>query len=160
MKSTQYFILFFVLAGLVVLPATLHWEFFPRTDVQFEQLTITFDGVNATAELEYNVGFLTELYIFFFGNRNLDPYINNFFYGFDEYQIRSFQGNSATVNLNNVSRISPPYYLHDGRPFGSPVNRLVLVFPDGEVRIFENPSKTPNIFYDLPAKDLDFLIFD
>jgi hypothetical protein len=147
MKATQYFILFLILAAAVVIPAAFHLHFSPRTDVQFHQFTMTFDGMNATGEIEYNVGFLTDLYVFFFGSRNLEPYINNFLYNFDEYRIVSFHGNSVTVEFTNSSRFVDQYYLHDSRPFGNQVNWLVLIYPDGETRIYENVSATPNTFY-------------
>jgi len=147
MKATHYFFLFLILAGFIVISSTFHLYLSPRTDVQFDQFTITFDGVNATGEIEYNVGFLTDLYIFFFGSRNLDPYITNFLYGFGEYRIVSFKDNSVTVEFVNSSRFVDPYYLHDSRPLGSPVHRLILLYPDGETRIYENVSATPNTFY-------------
>ena len=147
MKATQHFILFLIIAGIIVVSATFHLSFSPRTDVQFHQFTITFDGVNATGELEYNTGFLTDLYVFFFGSRNLDPYISNFLFGFSEYRVVAFQGNSVMIEFTNSSRVVDRYYLHDACPLGSPVQRLVLVYPDGETRIYENVSATPNTFY-------------
>ena len=147
MKATQYFILFLILAAIIVVSAAFGLSPSPRTDVQFHQFTIIFDGVNATGEIEYNTGFLTDLYIFFFGSRNLDPYINNFLYGFSEYRIIEFHGNSVTVEFTNSSRVVDRYYLHDACPFGDQVQRLVLVYPDGETRIYENVSATPNTFY-------------
>ena len=147
MKPQQFLVPFLIVAAVIVASASFGWHAEPQTELHVTQMEIRFHDANATAQIHYEVGFLTQMYVSFFGSRNLDPYIASFLYGFDEYQITSVRGNSATVELINASRMTGAYYLHDAHPLGSPVNRLVLFYPDGKTLTFENATETPNTFY-------------
>ena len=147
MKPQQLLILFLIVAAVVIVSASFGWDAEPHTEMQVKQMEIRFHGENATAQIDFEVGFLTQMYVSFFGNRNLDPFIVSFLYGFDEYRLTSVQGSSATVELINASRLTGDYYLHDSRSLGSPVNRLILYYPDGKTLTFENATETPNTFY-------------
>ena len=147
MKPQQFLLPLLIVAAVIIASASFGWDAEPHTDFQVTQLALLFHGENATAQIDYEVGFLTQMYVSFFGSRNLDPFIDSFLYGFDEYQITSVQGSSATVELINASRLTGDYYLHDAHPLGSPVNRLILYYPDGKNLTFENAAETPNTFY-------------
>lgn len=110
-------------------------------------MDIHFANENATADVEYEVGFLSQLYVFFFGSRNLDPYLDVLLYDFEEYRIISVHGTTATIELINSSRQEGDYYLHDNHFLGYEVGRLALYFPDGKTMTFENATETPNVFY-------------
>ncbi|MCL2863675.1 MAG: hypothetical protein FWE54_06325 [Methanimicrococcus sp.] len=147
MKPQQLLVLFMVVAAVIIASASFGWDVVPHTELNVTQLEIRFDNENATAQIYYEAGFLTQMYVSFFGSRNLDPFIDSFLYGFEEYQMISVQGNSATVKLVNSSRLTGNYYLHDTRPLGSQVDRLILYYPDGKFLTFENATETPNTFY-------------
>jgi len=147
MKPQQLLIPFLIVAVIIIASASHGWDAEPHTELYVTQMEIQFHRENATAHIEYEVDFLTQMYISFFGNRHLDPFIDSFLYGFDEYQMTSVQGSSATVELINASRLTGDYYLHDTRPLGSQVNRLILYYPDGKTLTFENAAETPNTFY-------------
>ena len=147
MKSQQFFLLFLMISVVMILSASLQLNMELQPKIHVTQLEIVFNGTNATATVDYDLNFFTQLYIFFFGNRNLDPLLNDFLYGFEEFQIDSIQGTTATAQLTNVSRYTGSIYLHDSRPFSSPVDELIYVYPEGEIRSYKNVTATRNTFY-------------
>jgi len=147
MKPQQLLIPLLIVVAVIIASASFGWDARPHTELQVTQMEIRFHGENATAQIDFDIGFLTQMYVSFFGNRNLDPFIVSFLYGFDEYQLTSVQGSSATIELIHASRLTGDYYLHDSRALGSPVNRLILYYPDGKTLTFENATETPNTFY-------------
>ncbi|MDV0445650.1 hypothetical protein MmiAt1_12420 [Methanimicrococcus sp. At1] len=149
MKAQHFLIFFTIIAGILIAAATVHYTAPIQTEIQFRQMEIHFVNENATAKVEYEVGFLTQLYVFFFGSRNLDPYLDQLLYDFDEYQITSVHGTTATIELINASRPSGSYYLHDQHMLGYEVGRLIIYDPDGKTLSFENATRTPNTFYDI-----------
>ena len=147
MKPQQYLIFFLLIGAVIVISATFQLHAEPQTELLITQMEIKFNGPNATANIEYDVGFLTQMYVLFFGSHNLDPYLEDFLYGFEEFRLVSVRGTTATVELTNVSRHAGQYYLHDMHPLGSPVSKLILVYPDNKTLTFDNTSETPNTFY-------------
>ncbi|WNY26795.1 hypothetical protein [Methanolapillus ohkumae] len=147
MKQTHFLLLFLLLSVLLIFLASNHIYADIQTDLDVSEMTITFHETDATAEIKYNVGALTHIYIFFFGSRNLDPFIEDFLVGFPDHEIKSVNSNTSVVELYNASRVSGVYYLHDSCPLRSPVDLLTLVYPDGRTKTFENVTETPNTFY-------------
>ncbi|WNY22861.1 hypothetical protein MmiHf6_01490 [Methanimicrococcus hongohii] len=147
MKASHFLIFFAVLSVLLIASATFHYSVAPQTSVHFTGVGIHFTNENATAEIDYEIGFLTQMYVFFFGSRNLDPYLDELLYDFEEYRITSVHGTRATVELINVSRFQGTYYLHETRMLGSEVDRLTLYFPDNKTMTFDNATETQNVFY-------------
>ncbi|WNY28660.1 hypothetical protein MmiEs2_08630 [Methanimicrococcus stummii] len=147
MKASHLLILFAAVTVILVASATLHYSIAPQKSVQFTKMEIHFQNENATADIEYEVGLLTQLYVFFFGSRNLDPYLDELLYDFEEYRITSVLGATATVELINASRYEGSYYLHEKHTLGTDVNRLILYFPDGKTMTFDNATETQNVFY-------------
>ena len=147
MKPQQVLIFFLLIGVILILFASFNVQANIQTGFHVTQMEIRFNGTNATADIDYDVGFLTQIYVLFFGSRNLDPYLEKFLYGFDEFQLVSLSGTTATVELTNASRVTGGYYIHDSRLFGSPVTKLILVYPDGKTRTFENAFETSNTFY-------------
>jgi len=144
----QQFLIFFLLVGIIlILFASFNIQADLKMGFHVTQMEIQFNGTNATADIEYDVGFLTQVYVLFFGSRNLDPYIEKFLSGFEEIQLISVSGTMATVELTNASRVTGGYYIHDSRPLGNSVSKLTLIYPDGKTRTFENASETSNTFY-------------
>ncbi|WNY24953.1 hypothetical protein [Methanolapillus millepedarum] len=148
MKPIHVLILMLALSALLIFLATFHVSTGIQTDIDVQEMTMTFHGMDATAEIRYQIGLLTHIYAFFFGGRNLDPYISDFLVGFPDYKIVSVGSESATVELYNVTRVSNNYYLHDSHQLGSSADSLVLVYPNGQTKTYENVSETPNTFYE------------
>ncbi|MDV0446555.1 hypothetical protein MsAg5_04000 [Methanosarcinaceae archaeon Ag5] len=148
MKPNQLFVLLFALSVLLIFLATFHVSATVQTDIDVKEMTMTFHDTGATAEIHYEIGLLTHIYTFFFGSRNLDPYISDFLVSFPDYRIVSIGSESATIELYNVTRTSNNYYLHDAHQLGSTVDLLVLVYPNGQTKTYENVSETPNTFYE------------
>ena len=145
MKPKQFLIPFLLISFILVLSASYQLDFKSQTELNVTQMRIEFDGLDATATIDYDVGFLTQMYAFFIGSRNLVPYLEDFLYGYEEFQIISVRGTTATVELPNSSRISSSYYLHDSRELGSTVPTLLMVYPDAEKTfIYYNVSATQN----------------
>lgn len=147
MKALPVFILFAVVSGALITAATLHYSVEPRTNIEFLQMDVYFRNENATADIEYEVGFFSQLFIFFFGSRHLDPYLSELLSDFDEYRVVSVHGTVATVELINASRAAGEYYLHDKHFLGYEVNQLILYYPDNKMLTFYNATETPNTFY-------------
>jgi hypothetical protein len=80
MKPKQVLIPFLLISFILVLSTFIPMDFNPRAELHFTKMEIEFDGVNATATIDYDVGFLTQMYIFLFGNRNLDPCLEDFLF--------------------------------------------------------------------------------
>jgi len=147
MKPQQFLIFFLLVGFILILFASFNIQVNPQTGFHVTQMEIRFNGTNATADIDYDIGFLTQIYVLFFGSRNLDPYLEKFLYDFDEFQLISVSGSTATVELTNASRLTGGYYIHDSRHLGNPVTKLTLVYPDGKMRTFENAIETSNTFY-------------
>lgn len=135
------------ISAVLVASATFHYSMTPQTKFQVTEMEILFNNQNATANIEYEVGFLTQIYIFFFGSRNLDPYIDELLHDFDEYQVVSVHGTTATIELINSSRYTGTYYLHDKHLLGYEVAHLIFYFPDGKTMTFDNATETLSVFY-------------
>ena len=153
MKPKQVLIPFLLISFIFVLSTFIPMDFNPRAELHFTKMEIEFDGVNATATIDYDVGFLTQVYIFLFGNRNLEPYLEDFLSDYTESDIFSISGTSAKAKLINSSRISGPYYVHDNRSLGSPVATLIMIYPEDpgkdlgkETLTYSNVSKVPSTF--------------
>jgi hypothetical protein len=147
MKAARLLILFTVISVVLIASATLHYSASPQISVQITQMEIHFINQDAIAVIDYEVGFLTQLYILFFGTHHLNPYLQELFFDFYEYRIISVHSTTATVELLNVSRFEDIYYLHGSHRLGSEVGLLVLLFPDGHTMTFNNAVVTPNVFY-------------
>ena len=147
MKAAHYLILFFAISFILIAAATLQYSPVMKTEIHITRMEMHFSGENAMTEIDYEVGFLTEIYLLFFGSRNLNPYISQLLYDFEEYQIISVRGTTATIELLNVANYTGGYYLHNSRSLGMPVDRLILVYPDGKALTFENATETQSIFY-------------
>ena len=147
MKASHLLILFTVLSVALIASATLHYTVTPQASIQMSQMEIHFVNQNAVAVINYEVGFLTQLYFLFFGTHHLSPYLQELLFDFEEYRIISIHSTTATVELLNVSRFEDVFYLHDSRMLGSEVGLLILFFPDGHTRSFYNAVVTPNVFY-------------
>jgi len=147
MKAAHFLVFFFALSLVLVAAATFQYTLEMKTDIHITRVEMSFNNENALTEIDYEVGFLTEIYIFFFGSRNLNPYMDQLLFDFEEYQIISIRGTTATIELLNVSKFSGEYYLHNSRSLGMPVDQLILVYPDGKYLTFNNAVETQSIFY-------------
>jgi hypothetical protein len=147
MKPQQFLIIFLLVGAILIIFASFNIQTDLQTGFHVTQMEIRFNETNATVNIDYEVGFLTQIYVLFFGSRNLDPYLEKFLYGFEEVQLISVSGTTAAVELTNASRITGGYYIHDSRTLGGPVSKLTLVYPDGKTRTFENATETTNTFY-------------
>lgn len=147
MKASHFLILFAAVSVILIASAMFQYSLSPQTPIHITQMDVHFTNENATANIEYEVDFLSQLYVFFFGSRNLDPYLDVLLYDFEEYRITSVHGTTATIELINSSRQESIYYLHDTHRLGYEVERLTLYFPDGKTMTFDNAVETPNVFY-------------
>ena len=137
MKPKQFLIPFLIISFILVLSASYQLNFEPKTELHVNQMEIEFDGLNATATIDYDVGFLTQMYVFFFGNRNLIPYVEDFLFSYEEIQIVSVNETRAEVRLINSSRIVDSHAIHDKHPLGSKVTTLIQIYP----AVYPNPNK-------------------
>ncbi|MDL2261123.1 hypothetical protein LJC08_02680 [Methanimicrococcus sp. OttesenSCG-928-J09] len=147
MKAEHFLIIFIVVSIGLIAAATFHYSVEPTVNFKVTDMEVLFYEENATADIEYEVGFLTQIYVFFFGSRNLNPFLDELLYDFEEYRVISVHGTTATVELINASRLSGSYYLHDTHMLGFEVGKLTLKYPDGKTLTFENATETPNTFY-------------
>ncbi|MBZ3935623.1 hypothetical protein [Methanimicrococcus blatticola] len=147
MKASHFFILFAAVSVILVASTMFQYSLSSQPPIHINQMDIHFTNENATVRIDYEVGFLSQLYVFFFGSRNLDPYLDVLLYDFEEYRITSVHGTTATIELINSSRREGLYYLHDSHRLGYEVGHLALYFPDGKTMTFDNATETPNVFY-------------
>ena len=156
MKPKQFLIPFFLISFILVFSA-YHLDFETQPRVHVTQMEIKFDGLNATSTIDYDVGFLTQIYVLFFGSRNLVPYVEDFLRGFEEFQIDSVNETTAKVKLTNVSRVGSSSYIHDNRTLGSTVPTLIMIYDypgtKGEIRTYLNVSETWSSI--IPMADTD-----
>jgi len=148
MKPKQVLIPFLLISFILVLSTFIPLDFNPRADLNFTKMEIEFDGVNATATIDYDVGFLTQVYIFLFGNRNLVPCLEDFLLSYEEVQVVSVNETKAEVRLINSSRTVDSYAIHEGHPLGSTVSTLIQIYPatppdtDKDIRTYTNTNAT------------------
>lgn len=147
MKASKILIFFIILSIILIAGATFQYTFTPQTNFHAGQMEIRFIDENAVAKVDYEVDFFTQGYLFLFGSRHLKPQIDNLLFDFEEYQIQSIRGTSATIEIFNISRSSDSVFLHDKRELGYEVDKLILLYPDGKTLTFNNATETPNTFY-------------
>lgn len=115
--------------------------------VDINEVTIKFNDNDAEARISYNLDLFAQMYVLILGSRNLEPTFNEIFNEFGDFHIAEIGKNHAFLTLNNVSRQSGEYYLHDSRNLGTNVDRLILIYPEGTSKMLENTNSTPNTFY-------------
>ena len=153
MKPKQFLIPFLLISFILVFSASYQLNFEPKTEFHVTQMEIKFEELNATATIDFDVDFLTQMYIFFFGGRNLEPYLEDFLYDFDEFRFVSVRGTTAEVELINVSRRTGPYYIQDSRLLGSQVSTLILVYPvkKNDTLTYFNVTSIQRTYYEVPS---------
>jgi len=153
MKPKQFLIPFLIISFILVLSASYQLNFEPKTELHINQMEMRFNGMNATATISYDVDFLTQMYVFFFGGRNLEPYLGDFLYDFDEFRFVSVRGTTAEVELINVSRRTGPYYIQDQRLLGSQVSTLILVYPvqKNDTLTYFNVTSIQRTYYEVSS---------
>ena len=115
--------------------------------IDIKEVTIEFNDNDAEASISYDLDLFAQMYVLILGSRNLEPTFNEIFDEFGDFKISEIGKDHAVLMLNNVSRQSGDYYLHDSRNLGTKVDRLILIYPEGTSKMLENTNSTPNTFY-------------
>ncbi|WP_410807031.1 hypothetical protein [Methanohalobium sp.] len=115
--------------------------------IDINEMTIEFNDNNAEAKISYDLDLFAQMYVLILGSRNLEPTFNEIFNEFGNFKIAEIGKSHAVLMLDNVSRQSGEYYLHDSRKLGTNVGRLILIYPEETSKVVENTNSTPNTFY-------------
>ncbi|MGP8336874.1 MAG: hypothetical protein ACT6FC_01375 [Methanosarcinaceae archaeon] len=146
MKSFASIVILLTAAfGLLMVPSSAVIE--NEEYIQIDRMVMTFEKTDARVDISYSLDPFVKIYVFLLGSRNLEPTFEQMFYNFDGVKVVEIGQDHAVVTLNNVSRKSGDYYLHDSHKLGATVNELTFVFPDGSKKELENTRNTQNTFY-------------
>jgi hypothetical protein len=115
--------------------------------IHIDSMEIDFNKTDADVQITYNLSPFAQVYMFMFGSKHLEPKIEEIFFDFDSIEIRRIGRTSALVHIDNVSRQSGQYYLHDSRELGMQPDMLTLVYPDKTRQSIEYAKATRNVFY-------------
>ena len=115
--------------------------------IHIDSMVIEFNKTDADVQITYHLSPFAQVYIFMFGSKHLEPKIEEIFFGFDNIEVRRIGRTSALIHINNVSRQSGEYYLHDSRELGMQPDILTLVYPDKTRQSIEHAKATQNVFY-------------
>lgn len=122
-------------------------QFKEGTYIHIDSIEIAFYKTDANVDIEYHLSPFAQAYIFLFGSKNLEPKIREICAEFNVAKIQKIGINKASLTLTNTSRLNGQYYLHDSMRFGIAPDMLTIFFPDGNSRIYKNPSSIPYLFY-------------
>ncbi|MGP8320144.1 MAG: hypothetical protein ACT6FD_05065 [Methanosarcinaceae archaeon] len=146
MKSfASIVILLAVILGLLIVPSSAVIE--NGQYMQVERMVMTFEKADARVDIFYNLDIFVEVYVFLLGSHNLELTFERMFSDFDEVEVTKIGQDHAVVLLNNVSRKSGEYYLHDSHKIGVNVGELTIMSPDGSTKQLKNARCTQNTFY-------------
>jgi hypothetical protein len=112
------------------------------------QMSLTFDGSDATATVYFDLDMFGDIYILAFGSRHLEPELQAVFVNFDDVTIREIGRDKAVIDLGNVSRKSENYYLFPERELGKTVGELTLIYPTGSPKHLTDVSVIPYLYYE------------
>lgn len=125
----------------------------PSRYLQVKSITMTFEGQDATLNVEYKLDTIAQVYVFLLGTGSIEPAIYNLFDDFDNIQVLSVREDNAVVKVMNVSYHDPEQegnlLFHDSHNLGTTVDTFIVVYPSGEERTFSDVSATPNTFFEL-----------
>lgn len=118
--------------------------------LHIKEMSLRFDGDDATATIYFDLDLFGDIYIFAFGSRHLEPELAKVFSDFDDFQVRELGRDNAVIFLNNVSRKSDEFYLFTEKELGLGVEDLVIIYPSGPSKSLSNVRVIPNLFYEVP----------
>lgn len=146
MKSFALIVILLTVAfGLLIVPSSAVIE--NGQYVQVERMVMTFEKTDARVDIFYKLDTFVEVYVFLLGSHNLESTFEEMFWDFDEVKVTTIGQDHAVVLLNNVSRKSGEYYLHDSHKIGVNVGELIIMSPDGSTKQLKNTRSTQNTFY-------------
>ena len=116
--------------------------------LHIKEMSLRFDGDDATATIYFDLDLFGDLYVFAFGSRHLEPELVKVFSDFDELQVREIGRDTAIVSLNNVSHKSDEVYLFNEKELGLIVEDFTVIYPSGPSKSFSNVHVIPNLFYE------------
>jgi len=133
---------------LLLLASSTRWMEPSRGYIEVREVTVRFNGTDATFNVNYHLSGAAKLYTLFLGSKTLEPAVKNFFSDFPEVELLKMDSREAVVLTRNVTRLEGRFYLHDSRNFSQQVNRLIVYRPDSP-RPTEhfNVNATPNTFW-------------
>jgi len=114
------------------------------------EMSLRFDGEDATATIHFDLDLFGVLYVFAFGSRHLEPELEEVFMDFDDLQVREIGRDKAVIYLSNVSHKTDDFYLFDEKELGAVVDDLTLLYPSGPSKTLTNAHMIPNLFYEVP----------
>lgn len=115
--------------------------------IHVDSMVFQFKDADAAISIKYHLSPFAQVYIFLFGSKNLEPKIQEIFSEFQEVEIQKIGRSSASLQIQNVSRRSDEYYLHESKSFGVQTDVLTVIYPDGTRRNIEHAKETPPTFY-------------
>ncbi|MDR7665464.1 hypothetical protein RG963_06660 [Methanosarcina sp. Z-7115] len=123
--------------------------------IHLDNMEIAFNKANADISIEYRLNPFTQVYIFLFGSKNLEPKVKEIFSDFDDIEIKNIGLTSASIEVKNVSKINEDIskinkevYLFDSYKLGVQSDVLTFVYPKGERRSYEHVKVTQPVFYE------------
>jgi len=121
--------------------------------LEVKSITMTFEGQDATFNIEYELDSIARVYVFLLGTGSLESAIYGMFKDFDNIEVLSVREDNAVVKVTNVSYQDPEQggniLFHDSHNLGTTVETFTIVFPSGAERTFSDVSTTPNTFFEV-----------
>ncbi len=116
--------------------------------LHIKEMSLRFDGDDATATIYFDLDLFGDLYVFAFGSRHLEPELVKVFSDFDDIHVGEIGREKAVISLNNVSQKSDELYLFNEKELGLNVDDLTVIYPSGPSKSLSNVHVIPNLFYE------------
>ncbi|AKB85540.1 hypothetical protein MCMEM_1487 [Methanococcoides methylutens MM1] len=115
--------------------------------MHFDSMVMRFDGTDAYVTVTYDLDTFARMYVLAFGTRHLESSFETIFSEYEEAKVIEIGYDTAIINLEDVSRSSGNYYLHDSRDLSTDIDSLRVIYPGGTSKTLTSVTETPNIFY-------------
>lgn len=151
MKSTAVITIAIIISAVLLAvelsPAMNMEQFREGGYIHLEKVEVKFDGPDANVDIQYQLSPFARVYMFLFGSRYLESKIEEIFFDFEESTVQRIEGTQATIRINNISRQSDGWFLHNSQKLGLQTDTLTLVDPDGNRTDYDRISVIPDTFY-------------
>lgn len=121
--------------------------------VEVKDVTMRLEEGGAVFEINYTLDAFTRAYVLALGCRHLEPELVSFLGGYGDVELIGANENGAALRVHGAGVDLDNCYLFDSRPFGTKdkplekgVDKLSVIFPEGEIQTFYNVTSTENVF--------------
>ncbi|MFQ6062216.1 MAG: hypothetical protein ACE5J9_03445 [Methanosarcinales archaeon] len=149
MKNILILLLLLLLFPQIMVPVVFS-EPIQNQHLKVTKITMEFHRTDAKFIIEYDLDFLTKLYILILGSKDLDPILKEIFFNYLNYkdiEIKKIYQEYAIVLAKNVTKYNEGWYLHDAHKFNTAIDQLIIKYPDGSSEVLRNTNRTKNLFY-------------